>query len=80
MSRQLFCPHCGKLMDTYTQVIHVKSRQHAVDFGTCRTAGCVLEGMTLSEQTWLAMLIDTELQKRYGLDRVDFDPQTGGEL
>lgn len=64
-------------MDTYTQRVHVKKIVHEVDFGTCRTEGCVMEGMTLSDDTWHRLMTDRKLRKNYGLKHVAFNLDTG---
>lgn len=46
------CPDCGRPLDYYLQQLHPKSTRTPSWIGTCRTPGCALNSVTLSDGEW----------------------------
>ena len=46
------CPDCGNPLEYYLQQLHPRSTRTPSWIGTCRTPGCALNSVTLSDDMW----------------------------
>lgn len=59
------CPCCGQPLDYYKQQLHPKSTRTPQWIGTCRTAGCDFQDVTLSDGNWTRIATDEIFAAQY---------------
>jgi hypothetical protein len=60
-----FCPDCNNRLDYYLQSLHPKSTRTPSYIGTCKTPGCTLHDVTLSDAEWGRLISDAEMANKY---------------
>ena len=59
------CPGCGQPLDYYLQDLDPRSKLTPKWFGTCRTAGCDFEKVTLQDANWQRIPTDADFTALY---------------
>lgn len=59
------CPDCKQPLDYYLQALHPRSTRTPSWIGTCKTPGCTLHDVTLSDGEWGKLISDADMAAKY---------------